>query len=123
MRRWILTGDNAKHWKSQLHSRADWLWIWGLLLAALLLYTKNLGDLPLRDWDEGTVAQVAREIWHSPANWLHPKIINGEPYLNKPPLMHWLIALTYTIGGVNEQTSRLPGALLTALGIPILYSI
>ncbi|MBD2304890.1 glycosyltransferase family 39 protein [Chroococcidiopsis sp. FACHB-1243] len=123
MRRWILTGDNAKHWKSQLHSRADWLWIWGLLLAALLLYTKNLGDLPLRDWDEGTVAQVAREIWRSPANWLHPKTIGGEPYLNKPPLMHWLIALTYTIGGVNEQTSRLPGALLTALSIPILYSI
>jgi len=124
MRRWILTGDNAKNWRSQLHSRVDRLWIGGLLLAALLLYTVNLGSLPLRDWDEGTVAQVAREIWRSPmANWLHPTTLGGEPYLNKPPLIHWLIALTYAIGGVNEWTSRLPGALLTALGIPILYSI
>ena len=103
----------------------DWLWITGLLLAAVLMFGIDLGELPLRDWDEGTVAQVAREIWRSPADfwrWLYPTL-GGEPYLNKPPLMHWLIALAYSTGGVNEWTSRFPGAMLTAFSVPLLYAI
>jgi 4-amino-4-deoxy-L-arabinose transferase-like glycosyltransferase len=119
----IFMGSGFPPWTRPSYDWVDWLWVGGLLLAALLLFVINLGGLPLRDWDEGTVAQVAREIWRSPAsNWLYPTL-GGEPYLNKPPLIHWLIALTYSIGSVNEWTSRLPGALLTALGVPILYSI
>ncbi|MGH7998086.1 MAG: ArnT family glycosyltransferase, partial [Brasilonema sp.] len=103
----------------------DWVWVLVLLLAAVLLFTINLGQLPLRDWDEGTVAQVAREIWRASAgsmHWLYPTL-GGEPYYNKPPLMHWLIAWAYSLGGVNEWTSRLPGALLSALSVPLLYYI
>jgi 4-amino-4-deoxy-L-arabinose transferase-like glycosyltransferase len=103
----------------------DWTWAIALLMGALLLFCINLGDLPLRDWDEGTVAQVARDIWRAPngsQTWLYPTL-GGEPYLNKPPLMHWLIAIAYSLGGVNELTSRLPGALLTALSVPLLYGV
>ena len=102
----------------------DWLWVLGLLIAALILFTLNLGGVPLRDWDEGTVAGVAREISLHPIAtnaWLYPTL-GGEPYLNKPPLIHWLIALAYRYG-VNEWTSRLPGAILTALSVPLLYCI
>ncbi|WP_199246484.1 glycosyltransferase family 39 protein [[Phormidium] sp. ETS-05] len=98
------------------------LWVLGLLLAAILLYQMNLGDLPLRDWDEGIVAQVAREILRSDTHWLYPTL-DGEPYFNKPPLVHALIALAYSIGGVNEWTARLPGAMLCALSVPLLYGI
>lgn len=103
----------------------DWLWVLGLLIAALILFTLNLGGLPLRDWDEGTVAGVAKEISLHPiasVAWLYPTL-GGEAYLNKPPLIHWLIALAYRMGGVNEWASRLPGAILTALSVPLLYSI
>ncbi len=103
----------------------DWLWFFGLLVAAVILFTINLGGLPLRDWDEGTVAQVAREISRHPIGspaWLYPTLA-GEPYFNKPPLVHWLIALAYRSGGVNEWTSRLPGAILTAFSVPLLYNI
>ena len=103
----------------------EWLWILGLFLAALILFVINLGGLPLRDWDEGTVAQVAREIALAPAEslrWLFPTLW-GEPYLNKPPLVHGLIAFAYSVGGVNEWTTRLPGALLMALSVPLLYGI
>lgn len=103
----------------------DLLWVGVLLLAALILFSINLGGLPLRDWDEGIVAQVAREIYTAPANslrWLYPTVA-GEPYLNKPPLIHILIAIAYAIGGVNEWTTRLPGAILTALSVPLLYKI
>jgi 4-amino-4-deoxy-L-arabinose transferase-like glycosyltransferase len=76
----------------------DRFWLWILFFAAIFLYTFNLGELPLRDWDEGIVATVAREIWRShPGDytWLYPQNIDGNPYWNKPPLIHDLIALSY----------------------------
>ena len=103
----------------------DPLWVLVLLLAAFIIYGINLGDLPLRDWDEGIVAQVAREISQAPAGslrWLYPTL-GSEPYINKPPLVHLLIAWAYSIGGVNEWTTRLPGAILTAISVPLLYGI
>ena len=103
----------------------DWAWLIVLLLAAVLLFSVNLGSSPLRDWDEGTVAQVAREIWRAPVDsmhWLYPTL-GDKPYHHKPPLMHWLIAWAYSLGGVNEWTTRLPGAILTAISVPLLYSI
>ncbi|MFM2062491.1 MAG: hypothetical protein RLZZ507_2161 [Cyanobacteriota bacterium] len=100
-------------------------WFLGLLFTSLFLGLICLGNLPLRDWDEGTIAQVAREIWRNPVDkmvWLYPTL-GGEPYHNKPPLIHWLIAVAYSLGGVNEWTTRLPSAILTSLGVPLLYSV
>jgi 4-amino-4-deoxy-L-arabinose transferase-like glycosyltransferase len=97
----------------------------GLTGAAAVLLFINLGNVPLKDWDEGLVAQVAREIWQAPAGsltWLHPTLW-GNPYFNKPPLMHWLIAGLYSIAGVSEWTTRLPSACLTLLSVPLFYKI
>jgi 4-amino-4-deoxy-L-arabinose transferase-like glycosyltransferase len=105
--------------------RLDWMWAIALFVVAVIIFTINLGGLPLRDWDEGTVAQVAREISRAPAgslHWLFPTL-GGEPYHNKPPLIHILIAWAYSLGGVNEWTTRFPGAILTAMSVPLLYSI
>ncbi len=112
-------------WSRPINKRTDRLILLALLLAALLLFTINLGELPLRDWDEGTVAQVARNISREPfasSGWLYPTLAD-KPYLNKLPLVHWLIACAYLLGGVNEWTSRLPSALLSALTVPLLYCI
>ena len=101
------------------------LFIFGLLLAALVLYTINLGSLPLRDWDEGTFAQIAKEIYQSSPQqlrWLFPTLW-GEPYLNKPPLIHSLTALIYSLVGVSEFSSRIVGASLTAFSVPLLYCL
>jgi 4-amino-4-deoxy-L-arabinose transferase-like glycosyltransferase len=103
----------------------DRTWAFGLFLAALILFAANLGNLPLRDWDEGIVAQVARDIWRATPGsltWLHPTLA-GVPYLNKPPLVHWCIALAYRLGGVSETTTRLPCALFAAASIPMLYTL
>lgn len=103
----------------------DRLWVVVLLIAALLLFSVNLGGLPLQDWDEGVLAQIAREIVRESGDslrWLYPTL-NGQAYHDKPPLIHILIAWVYSIGGINEWTTRLPGAILTALSVPLLYCL
>ncbi|AFY48058.1 PMT family glycosyltransferase, 4-amino-4-deoxy-L-arabinose transferase [Nostoc sp. PCC 7524] len=116
------------HLEKQHRTAEKWvdrLWLVVLLMAALLLFSVNLGGVPLQDWDEGTVAQVAKEIWRAPTDamrWLYPTF-GGEPYHNKPPLLHILIAGAYSVGGVSELTTRLPSAILTALSVPLLYCL
>ncbi len=108
-----------------VEKKIDRLWLLVLLLAAVILFTINLGGLPFQKGDETIVAQVAREIWQAPADsmrWLYPTL-GGKPYHHTPPLMHWLIAGTYSLGGVNEWTTRLPTAILTAISVPLLYCI
>ena len=104
------------------HHSSDRLWLLLLWGAAILLFCIDLNGVPLRDWDEGTVAQVAREISRGEAwsAWLHPQLW-GQPYLNKPPLMHGLIAGAFQLLGVQTWTARLPGALLSATSVPLLY--
>ena len=104
---------------TQFRDRRWFLLLW---LAALLLFCIDLDGVPLRDWDEGTVAQVAREISRGEnlTAWLHPQLW-GQPYLNKPPFLHSLIAGAFQIWGVHAWTARLPGAVLTATSVPLLY--
>jgi len=64
----------------------------GLWLLALLLALAGLGGLPLRDWDEGIVARVALEASQRPWPDVLMPVYWGEPYLNKPPGLHLLIA-------------------------------
>jgi len=96
-----------------------------LFIAALVLFLINLGNLPLIDLKEGIVSQVAQEIYQgagSSWNWFFPTLW-GEPYLEQPPLVHNLIAITYRLAGVSEFTTRFPGALMGVLSVLLLYNI
>ena len=103
----------------------DYICLISLFVAALLLFLVNLGSSPILDGDEAIVAQVAKEIYQHQTGlvgWLFPTWMN-EPYLERPPLMHGLIAGLYAIAGVNELTTRLPGAFLGAISVVLLYKI
>lgn len=63
-----------------------------LWLASLVLLLLNIGNLPLRDWDESLVARVALEMSERPWPQNSLPTLWFEPYLNKPPLLHSLIA-------------------------------
>ncbi|MEM9435804.1 MAG: glycosyltransferase family 39 protein [Pseudomonadota bacterium] len=92
-----------------------------LWFAALLLFLPGLGIEPLRDWDEGTSAQVAREMLEgAPWNWLYPTHW-GAPYFNKPTLGTGLISASFALFGESAFAARLPGAFLTASAIPLFY--
>src|SRR5262249_39644857 len=58
-----------------------------LILPAALLYP-SLG-FRLLEPDEGRYAQIPREMLER-GSWIVPTL-QGEPYLDKPPLFYWLV--------------------------------
>ncbi|MFL2511473.1 MAG: hypothetical protein ACJ0GY_00065 [Synechococcus sp.] len=69
---------------------------WRLLLilwvAAALLSCIGLGNVPLRDFDEATVARVALELHQGAGEAALLPTLWNEPYLNKAPGLHLIIA-------------------------------
>ncbi|MDM7938282.1 MAG: 4-amino-4-deoxy-L-arabinose transferase [Cyanobium sp. CZS 48M] len=104
----------------------------GLWAVALVLALAGLGNVPLRDWDEGIVARVALETSQAPwPDTLLPTFW-GSTYLNKPPGLHWLIAgviqLWRALSGEAtalppEWLIRLVPALVSSLLVPLIGAI
>ncbi len=78
------------------------------LLAVLALSFQ--GSRGLWEPDEGRYAAIAAQMLRS-GDWLVPRL-NGEPYLDKPPLLYWSLAGGMALGGRNEWGARLPLAFL-----------
>ncbi len=88
-----------------------------VLLPAAFLYP-TLG-FHLLEPDEGRYAQIPKEMLANDA-WVVPTL-QGEPYLDKPPLMYWLVALSYKAFGVTPEAARLVPALCVHLTILAVY--
>lgn len=66
-------------------------------------------------YEEGRRALAAMDML-AEGNWLLPYVLD-VPYLNKPPLLPWLIAGTgWLLGTVGEWAVRLPPLLMTLAG-------
>lgn len=91
------------------------LWGVGLLLALSLFMGAQ--DLPLRDFREVRFAEVGREMLET-GDWVLPHL-NNSPYLNKPPMVGWLVAFSFKMLGGSELAARLP-TLLGTLGTALL---
>jgi 4-amino-4-deoxy-L-arabinose transferase-like glycosyltransferase len=90
-----------------------------VLLLSLIVTLVGIGSYGLYEPHEGHFAMVGREmIWRN--DWITPHL-NGSPYLNKPPLLYWLIATSTKIFGANEFSARLPVALTGWLGIIVAW--
>ena len=79
-----------------------------LAAVGLLAFVWRL-DLSLLEGTEGLYAGIAREMVQS-GNYV-ALTYQGEPYVNKPPLFFWILALSTALFGDNEVALRLPGAL------------
>jgi 4-amino-4-deoxy-L-arabinose transferase-like glycosyltransferase len=90
-----------------------------LLLAAFLLLTFDIGRYALFEPHEGHFAGIAREMVLR-GDWVTPTL-NGSPYLNKPPLLYWFIAISYKVFGINELAARLPIALAAWMSVVIAW--
>ena len=88
------------------------------LSAALL--APGLGGAPFDDPGEGQHAEIARELLGG--SWLIMRL-NGVRYFDKPPLLYWLTAGSFTLFGPTEGAARLApllGALLAVAGTVLL---
>ncbi len=91
-----------------------------IILSSIIIFN-YLGETSLNNWDEGTYAQVAKEMTTS-NDWLtlHHK---NNTFWDKPPLNIWLTALTYNIFGINEFTARFWSGIFGLLAIIFTYLI
>jgi 4-amino-4-deoxy-L-arabinose transferase-like glycosyltransferase len=78
-----------------------------LVLPALLLYPCM--SFHLFEPDEGRYAEIPREML-ARGEWVVP-YLHGEPYLDKPPLLYWLVMGCYCVFGVHDWSARLVPAL------------
>lgn len=81
---------------------------WALLLVAAIFMLTNLG-YPLIDRDETRYAEIPREMLAT-GNWVLPQL-NFQTYYDKPPLLYWLCAISFSLFGTSESSARLVPAL------------
>jgi 4-amino-4-deoxy-L-arabinose transferase-like glycosyltransferase len=80
-----------------------------VLLLFAVVYVGSLFSPGLQDDADSTHAEAAREMLAT-HDFVTLKI-NGNRYLEKAPLMYWVVALSYFFFGVNEFAAHLPVAL------------
>lgn len=79
-----------------------------LLIAAFAVYIFPASRAILDDGD-ALYAHIAQQMIVR-GDWVTP-YANGVRFLDKPPLMYWLMAVSYMIFGTSEMAARLPAAL------------
>jgi 4-amino-4-deoxy-L-arabinose transferase-like glycosyltransferase len=75
------------------------------LLVPAWFFLHGLDAFPLRDNNEGLYAGVARAMLAS-GQYIIPHL-NGVPYIEKPPLLYWLTALSMALLGPTPAAARL----------------
>jgi 4-amino-4-deoxy-L-arabinose transferase-like glycosyltransferase len=90
---------------------AQWRrWLIALLLISAATYLVCICSPPsLMDDVDAVQAQLARNMLTS-GDWVTARL-DGVIYLEKSPLMYWLIAVSYKIFGVFDWAARIPIAL------------
>jgi len=92
-----------------------------LVIFFIVLFFYKLGIATLVSWDEAWYGSIAREIIRSgdffKLNW------NGKPFYDHPPLVMWLMAISYKLFGINELATRIPSALAGLASITLIYKI
>lgn len=86
-------------------------------VAVFFLYFYGLGAVGLIGPDEPRYAQVAREMLRT-GDYVTPRL-NGQAWMEKPPLYYWLAAASFRVFGVTEWAARLPSALAAAAFLPL----
>ena len=81
-----------------------WL-AWVGLVALLALYLGRIGGFALQDPDEGRYAEIPREMIEL-NDWVTPRL-DYVRYFEKPPLLYWLVGMSYQAFGMTEASARL----------------
>jgi 4-amino-4-deoxy-L-arabinose transferase-like glycosyltransferase len=128
------------HYAAWLHEKSSALWtnvlfpganatgdkntssvVPGLLLLAvvsgLLFFTKL--SAPLLEPQEPRYAEIPRQMLLE-HRFVVPAL-HGEPYLDKPPLLYWLVMGSYSLFGVSDRAARVVPGLAGVLTVLVAY--
>src|SRR5690349_5962215 len=92
-----------------------------LIAFAVLLHVATIGTGDLYSQTEGQYAGAAREMVEA-HQWLLPTN-DGIPRLQKPPLLYWLIILSFKLFGISAAAARLPVALAVVITVALIFLI
>ncbi|WP_268796443.1 ArnT family glycosyltransferase [Pseudomonas huanghezhanensis] len=92
-----------------------------VLLLAVVLFFFALGNHQLQNSTEPRVAGIAMEM-HLSGNWVTPTL-NGQPFLEKPPLSVWLDAAAIRAFGATPWAVRLASAFAGLFTVLLLYAV
>jgi 4-amino-4-deoxy-L-arabinose transferase-like glycosyltransferase len=98
--------------ESSAHGRVVSLWqyFWIVIFFAAAVYLGCILSPPsLMDDVDAVQAQIARNMLSS-GDWVTARL-DGVAYLEKPPLIYWMIAISYKVFGVHDWSARIPIAL------------
>ncbi|MEE8110753.1 MAG: glycosyltransferase family 39 protein, partial [bacterium] len=84
-----------------------------LALLLALIYLTRLGQPGLLAPGEGRYAEAARTMVLT-GDWIVPRV-NGRIHLEKPPLLYWLTAASFSVFGIHEASARLVPTLCSLL--------
>jgi 4-amino-4-deoxy-L-arabinose transferase-like glycosyltransferase len=90
--------------------------VWQYMILGILIFFScyyGISAYAILDMNEGLYAEVAREMLVN-KHFIIP-YLNNVPYLEKPPLLYWLITLSYHIFGINEFAARVVPSTFMAL--------
>src|SRR4030042_1014783 len=109
-----------KHQKFIGLFRKTWVQIFILLVFCSLLFILGIGRWDLWNPDEPRYAQVAKEMVDR-GDWVLMHV-NGNTYVDKPPLFFWLIALSsFLWQGFTSFSARFPSAFLGTLTVLLTF--
>ncbi|MCX7699290.1 MAG: glycosyltransferase family 39 protein [Gemmataceae bacterium] len=111
-KRVLFPGESPKEGQVSL-----WTVLFLIFVPGWLLYG-NL-SFHLLEPDESRYAEIPREMLDRD-DWVVPHL-QGQPYLDKPPLMYWLVMLSYRMFGVDAWSARLVPALALHATILLTY--
>lgn len=90
-----------------------------IVLCGYILFLDRLGDRDLWASHEARAAQDA-QLMLDDGTWALPRLFDGSPDLQKPPLFYWCVAGIASIrGGVDAVAVRLPAALSAVATVAI----
>lgn len=93
-----------------------------LILFTLSLLLLKLGSCRTFTYHEGYVAECAQEMLDT-GDWLIPRV-SGVPYLEKPPMAYWAVAVLGGITGtMDEFLGRFPSVLIGLAIVLIVASL
>lgn len=92
--------------------------VWaGLILLWAIVMVAVRAPLPLLEPEEARYAEISRQMLDQ-GQLLIP-IRDGQDYLDKPPLLYWMVMASYQVFGVTDWSARLPTILTGWLTIVV----